>query len=79
MFWNVAVRKINKSHASQATPATLLFAIWICLLKNRHHFMNQAESEQFLPSNSERRRPRAINLIAAEALFHAPARHMGAH
>lgn len=41
--------------------------------------MNQAESEQFLPSNSERRRPRAINLIAAEGLFHAPARHMGAH
>lgn len=41
--------------------------------------MNQGESEQFLPSNSERRSPRAINLIAAEALFHAPARHMGAH
>lgn len=50
MFWNVAVCKINNSHASQATPATLLFAIWICLLKNRHRFMNQGESEQFLPS-----------------------------
>lgn len=75
----VASRKMNNSNPSQVALATLLFAIWICLLRNRHYWRNQSESEQFLPSHSGRQRPQAINLIAAEALFHARARHMGAH